>query len=51
MSIPGKTFQTSYILEINKTNSKIGNSKIISINNTWNDENTTKFAQNVDREP
>ena len=50
--IPGRTFQTSYILGINKTvSSKTPNSKIMSILNTSNHENTTKCAQNIHREP
>jgi len=42
MPIPGKMFQTTYILVINKINS---NSKILSINLT------TKTPQNVHGEP
>jgi len=46
MAIPGKTFQTSYILAINEAvkQQNLPNSKIISINLThW----TTKTQQNV----
>jgi len=53
MPIPGKTFQTSYILAINKIvkqlNSNFKNSQHYL--STLNHENTTKCAQNVHREP
>jgi len=49
--IPGKTFQTSYILAINKTVKPQFKKKFQHLLNTLNHENNTKYAQNVHREP
>jgi len=51
MPIPDKTFQTSYVLTLKKTNSKKPKFRNLLSINTRNHENIAKCAQNVHREP